>query len=113
MANISKINLNGTEYNVHDANAVLFTPQTLTDAQKQQARENIGAGTGGGTSDAVLYTPQTLTTAQQAQARDNTGAEAQSNKVTSLSASSTDTQYPSAKCIWDLIGDVETLLTAI
>ncbi len=113
MANISKINLNGTEYNVHDANAVLFTPQTLTDAQKQQARENIGAGTGGGSSDAVLYTPQTLTTSQQAQARENIGAEAQSNKVTSLSSSSTDTQYPSAKAVWDEVGVVEEVLDEI
>lgn len=113
MANISKINLNGTEYDIHDPNAVLFTQQTLTDAQKQQARENIGAGTGGGSSDAVLYTPQTLTSSQQAQARENIGAEAQSNKVTSLSASSTNTQYPSAKCVYDLIGDVESLLAAI
>lgn len=34
-----------------------------------------------------------------------------SNKVTSLSGSSTDTQYPSAKCVYDyiddLIGDIE------
>ncbi len=28
-----------------------------------------------------------------------------SNKVTSLSSNSTDTQYPSAKCVYDLIGD--------
>lgn len=33
-----------------------------------------------------------------------------SNKVTSLSSSSTDTQYPSAKCVYDLVGDIETLL---
>lgn len=36
-----------------------------------------------------------------------------SNKVTSLSASSTDTQYPSAKCVYNLVGDIETLLAAI
>ena len=34
-----------------------------------------------------------------------------SNKVTSISSSSTDTQYPSAKCVYgyidDLIGDIE------
>lgn len=36
-----------------------------------------------------------------------------SNKVTSLSASSTDTQYPSAKCVYDMIGNVETLLAAL
>lgn len=41
------------------------------------------------------------------------GAEASTNKVTSLSSSSTDTQYPSAKCVYDLIGDVESLLSAI
>lgn len=35
------------------------------------------------------------------------------NKVTSLSASSTDTQYPSAKCVYDLIGDVETILATL
>lgn len=33
-----------------------------------------------------------------------------SNKVTTLSVTSTNTEYPSAKCVWDLIGDVETIL---
>lgn len=36
-----------------------------------------------------------------------------SNKVTSLSSASTDTQYPSAKAVYDLIGDIETLLASI
>ena len=44
---------------------------------------------------------------------DLTVYELASNKVTSLSAQSTDTQYPSAKCVYDLVGDVETLLAAI
>ena len=44
---------------------------------------------------------------------DISGKENTSNKVTSLSSSSADTQYPSAKCIWDLVGDIETLLAAI
>lgn len=35
------------------------------------------------------------------------------NKVTSLSSSSTDTQYPSAKCVYDLIGDIETALETL
>lgn len=42
-----------------------------------------------------------------------TGVECTSNKVTSLSSSSTDTQYPSAKCVYDIVGDIETLLAAI
>ena len=36
-----------------------------------------------------------------------------SNKVTSLSSSSTNSQYPSAKCVYDLIGDIETLINAL
>ena len=38
------------------------------------------------------------------------GLENASNKVTTLSSSSTDTQYPSAKCVYDLIGDIESAL---
>ena len=36
-----------------------------------------------------------------------------SNKVTSISSSSTDTQYPSAKCVYTNIGDVESVLNEI
>ena len=39
--------------------------------------------------------------------------EDKSNKVTSLSSSSTDTQYPSAKCVYDLVGDIQTLLDTL
>jgi len=50
--------------------AVLYSPQSLTTAQKQQARTNIGASGG----DAVLYSQQTLTSAEKEQARANIGA---------------------------------------
>lgn len=36
-----------------------------------------------------------------------------SNKVTSISSSSTDSQYPSAKCVYDLVGDIQTLLDTL
>lgn len=39
--------------------------------------------------------------------------ERKANKVTRINANSTDTQYPSAKCMYDLLGDVESLLAAI
>ena len=39
--------------------------------------------------------------------------ETTANKVTTLSAQSTDAQYPSAKCVYDIIGNVESLLAAI
>lgn len=35
------------------------------------------------------------------------------NLVTSISSASSDTQYPSAKCMYDLLGDVETLINAL
>lgn len=44
---------------------------------------------------------------------DMSNYEATTNKVTSLSAQSTDTQYPSAKCVYDLIGPIDSALDAI
>lgn len=41
------------------------------------------------------------------------GLEDTANKVTSLSASSTDTQYPSAKCVYDIVGDISSALDSI
>ena len=35
------------------------------------------------------------------------------NKVTTISSASTDTQYPSAKCMYDIVGDIETALDVI
>lgn len=45
--------------------------------------------------------------------QDITGKEDKTNKVTSLSSASTDTQYPSAKCVYDLIGDISSAIDAI
>lgn len=41
------------------------------------------------------------------------GVEYTSNKVTSISSSSTDTQYPSAKLLYDTVGDIELALDLI
>lgn len=66
-----------------DPNAVRYTPQTLTEVQKAQARANINADSstsalpGVGEIDllpTVNYTAQSLTSEQQAQARQNIGA---------------------------------------
>ena len=45
--------------------------------------------------------------------QDISGKQDKSNLVTSLSASSTDTQYPSAKCVYNLVGNIETLLSEV
>ena len=39
--------------------------------------------------------------------------ETANNKVTSISSSSTDTQYPSAKCVYDIVGDIESILETL
>jgi hypothetical protein len=33
--------------------------------------------------------------------------------VVTINENSTDTQYPSAKCVYDLVGNVEELLTTL
>ena len=61
---------------------VSYLLQDLTEDQKAQARENIGAATGSGsTKNAVLYTPQDLTDGQKTQARNN--IEAGTSNITS------------------------------
>ena len=40
-------------------------------------------------------------------------AQTTSNLVTSISSSSTDTQYPSAKCMYDIIGNIEAILATV
>jgi len=37
----------------------------------------------------------------------------QNSIVTTIDSNSTDSQYPSAKCIWDIIGNIETRLSNI
>lgn len=44
---------------------------------------------------------------------DDSAYEKIANKVTTLSSASTDTQYPSAKCVYDMIGNVETALSEV
>ena len=39
--------------------------------------------------------------------------ETSNNKVTSISSASTDTQYPSAKCVYDIVGNIETILETL
>ena len=67
-----------------------------------------GGGGGGGAVNSV--NEQTGDVVLDAE---DVGAQSTDNLVTTLSASSTDTQYPSAKCVYDLVGDIETLLAAI
>lgn len=100
------------------ADTVWHKAQTLSSAQQAQARSNIGAQEAlvSGTNIKTINNESILGSGNitiSGGGGDVSGKEDKSNKVTSLSASSTDTQYPSAKCVYDLIGDVESLLAAI
>ncbi len=64
------------------------------------------------TNDAGYLTSAPVTSVN-GQTGEVTGLQTTGNKVTSLSSSSTDTQYPSAKCVYDLVGNIETLLASI
>ena len=40
-------------------------------------------------------------------------AEVPSNKVTTIDENSTDEEYPSAKCVYDIVGNIEELLEEV
>lgn len=62
---------------------------------------------------AVMYPPTTVGTSGQLWQSKGSGAGQWLTISTSISASSTDTQVPSAKCMWDTIGDVSAALAAL
>ena len=41
------------------------------------------------------------------------GKEDTTNKVISIDQNSTNDEYPSAKCVYDIVGDIETALQAL
>lgn len=66
-----------------------------------------------GTEKIPVSGTEYITPAQIAALVDVSGKESTSNKVQSVSSSSTHDQYPTAKCLYDMVGNVETLLAAI
>lgn len=76
MAEIKKINIKGTPYDIVDASAVHTVDSALSSTSENPVQNKVINTALGNKED-------------------------KSNKVTSLSSSSTDTQYPSAKCTYD------------
>lgn len=76
--------------------------QTIAGMSTYATKSEIPTKTSDLTNDSGYITSSALT-----------GYQTTSNLVTSISSSSTDTQYPSAKCMYDILGNVETLLAAI
>ncbi len=63
-------------------------------------------------NELYMVTDESITSSEVTTALGYT-PENQANKVTSISSSSTDTQYPSAKCVYDIVGNIETLLSQV
>ena len=109
-------------------NAVLYTPQELTEEEKSQARENIGVPVEHNHNgsyyikDEIDSKVSTLESADQTISdnlntlsesvdalRDN--SQLKSNLITSIESISTDVQYPSAKAVYDQLATKQNQLT--
>lgn len=86
-------------------------PTKTSDLQNDSGFLTSAVTTFNGQSGAVTYSAPVSSVNGQTGAV--TGLQTTSNLVTSVSSSSTDSQYPSAKCLYDMVGDVETLLASI
>lgn len=86
-------------------------PTKTSDLQNDSGFLTSAVTTFNGQSGAVTYSAPVSSVNGQTGAV--TGLQTTSNLVTSVSSSSTDSQYPSAKCLYDMVGDIETLLASI
>ena len=92
---------------------------TITD-KTGTTTASISDGLGQGTITSVKMNGDVIASSGEAdlgtiitQHQDISGKEDTTNKVTSISSSSTDTQYPSAKCVYDIVGDISTILESL
>lgn len=89
----------------------ISVPTKTSDLQNDSGFLTSAVTTFNGQSGAVTYSAPVSSVNGQTGAV--TGLQTTSNLVTSVSSASTDTQYPSAKCLYDMVGDIETLLASI
>lgn len=89
----------------------ISVPTKTSDLQNDSGFLTSAVTTFNGQSGAVTYSAPVSSVNGQTGAV--TGLQTTSNLVTSVSSASTDTQYPSAKCLYDMVGNIEALLSAI
>ena len=112
--------------NAGDAASVAEDAATSAADCARQASESLGLYYTKVQSDTLLAGKQNTLTFDTAPTNDSSnpvtsggvytalaGKQDEANLVTTLSSSSTDSQYPSAKCVYDIIGNVETLLSEV
>lgn len=88
--------------------SIKYTEQELTAEQQAQARENIGAGTYSKPSGGIPASDIASNVIP-----DVSGKEDVSNKVNTISSNPSTDKYPSEKAVYDVLGDIETLINAL
>lgn len=100
---------------VNTLNMIAGSNITINQSGSTLTISSTGGG-GGGTSDyQALSNKPSINSVELFgnKTSSDLGVEDVTNKVTSLSSASTDTQYPSAKCVYDLVGNINTALDTI
>lgn len=98
------VNFGGNTYSLTTINGKIYDSRTVAiDSNKTWSASVNGSVASGTIIDVKLYKSSPIIS----------NVEVTANKVTSLSSSSNDNQYPSAKAVYDIIGDVETLINAL
>ena len=121
----SLIGEEGPYYTISAADAKFATQTALSTglSGKQDTINDLAAIRSGASAGATAVQPSDLATVATSGDYDDlsnkptipsiAGLESISNKVTSISSASTNTEYPSAKCVYDIVGDIETLINAL
>ena len=103
VASTLSVGFNGSSYKLLDGTTGLIPDTRLSSNIARTSQiPTIPTNVSSFTNDAGYITSSSLS-----------GYQTTSNLVTSISSSSTDTQYPSAKCVYDLVGDIESALYTI
>lgn len=100
-----------TSFNGSTGAVTYSAPVSSVNGQTGAVSIDVGVTSFNGSTGAITYTAPV--TSVNGSTGDVTGLQTTANLVTALSNASTDSQYPSAKCVYDAIGDIETLLSAI
>ena len=99
------VNFGGNTYSLTTTNSEIHDSRTVViDSNKTWSASVNGSVASGTIIDVKLYKNGSPVVSN---------VEVTANKVTSLSSSSNDNQYPSAKAVYDIIGDIETLINAL
>jgi len=101
---------------LEDENGTKFAPVTTPNAVRWPNGDNLGDKLGekqDEISDLATIRSGAAAGATAVQPAAIASMESVTNKVTSLSAQSTDIQYPSARCVYNIVGNINSVLDEI